>query len=321
MIEPGETVAVAPTWKNTLEGTLALTGTASSLDGPAGGTYTLDDTTADYGSIDEGDSADCQTATGNCYQVTISGAPRPATHWDATFLETLSNDLSQTWTLHVGESFTDVPTSQLFYRAIEAVLHAGITTGCTGTTYCPGDKVSRSQMSLFLARGVAGGSSGIPNSGTIGGNAYTCGTGGTSLFTDVLPTDIFCRSVHYLGSQNVTSGCSATQYCPTPNVTRLEMSAFVARAVVAPGGGAAVPLTYGPDPVTNLSYSCDAASPNIHFTDVPASNGFCKHAHFLWAKGIITGCGATTFCPNDPVTRDAMARFLTNGFQARLYAP
>ena len=320
VIEPGETVAVAPKWKNTLEGTLALTGTASTLDGPAGGTYALDDTTADYGSIDEGESADCQTATGNCYQVTISGAPRPATHWDATFLETLSNDLSQTWKLHVGESFTDVPTSQLFYRAIEAVLHAGITTGCTGTTYCPGDQVSRSQMSLFLARGVAGGSSGIPNSGTIGGNAYTCGTGGTSLFTDVLPTDIFCRSVHYLGSQNVTSGCSATQYCPTPNVTRLEMSAFVARAVVAPGGGAAVPLTYT-DPVTNLSYSCDSASPNIHFTDVPASNGFCKHAHFLWAKGIITGCGATTFCPNDPVTRDAMARFLTNGFQARLYAP
>jgi hypothetical protein len=99
------------------------------------------------------------------------------------------------------------------------------------------------------------------------------------------------------------------------------MSAFVARAVVAPGGGAAVPLTYGPDPVTNLSYSCDQASPNTHFNDVPASNSFCKHAHFLWAKGIISGCGATTYCPNDPVTRDAMARFLTNGFNARLYGP
>ena len=53
VIEPGETVAIRPTWKNTLEGTLALTGTGSDLKGPAGGTYTLDDTTADYGSIEE----------------------------------------------------------------------------------------------------------------------------------------------------------------------------------------------------------------------------------------------------------------------------
>jgi hypothetical protein len=321
VIEPGETVAIEPTWKNTLEGTLTLIGTGSNLKGPAGGTYTFDDTAADYGSVDEQESAGCRTATGNCYQVTISGTPRPATHWDASFLETLSNGLSKTWTLHLGESFTDVPPSQLFYRAIESVLHAGITTGCTGTTYCPGDKVSRSQMSLFLARGVAGGSAGIPNSGTIGASPYSCGAGGTSLFTDVLPTDIFCRSVHYLATQNVTSGCTATEYCPTPNVTRLEMSAFVARAVVAPGGGAAVPLTYGPDPVTNRSYSCDQASPNTFFTDVPASNTFCKHAHFLWAKNIIAGCGATTYCPNDPVTRDAMAKFLANGFQVQLYGP
>jgi hypothetical protein len=320
VIEPGETVAVEPKWKNTLEGTLTLTGTGSDLKGPAGGTYTFDDTTADYGSLDEGDSADCQTASGNCYRVTISGAPRPATHWDATFLETLSNDLSQTWKLHVGESFTDVPTSQPFYRAIESVLHAGITTGCTTTTYCPGTPVTRSQMSLFLARGVAGGNP-LPTTGTVGGNPYNCVAGGASLFTDVPPTDIACRSVHYVASQNVASGCSPTTYCPTPSVTRLEMAAFVARAAVAPGGGAAVPLTYGPDPVTGFSYSCDAASPSIHFTDVPASVGFCKHAHYLWARGIISGCGATTYCPGDPVTRDTMAKFLSNAFAVKLYGP
>ncbi len=216
--------------------------------------------TAAYGTIAQGATATCAD-TGDCYQVTVTGAPRPAAHWDASFLETLGNNFSKTWTLHVGESFTDVPTSQLFYRAIESVLHSGITTGCTATAYCPGDSVTRSQMSLFLARGVAGGGPAIPSSGVLGASAYNCASGGVSLFTDVLPTDIFCRSVHYLASQNVTSGCSATQYCPTPNVTRLEMSAFVARAVVAPGGGAAVPLTYGPDPVTGLSYSCDPGEP------------------------------------------------------------
>ena len=81
-----------------------------------------------------------------------------------------------------------------------------------------------------------------------------------------------------------------------------------------------MPISYGPDPVTGFSYSCDVATPNIHFTDVPASNTFCKHIHYLWAKGIIGGCGATTYCPNDTVTRDEMAKFLTNGFNATLWA-
>ena len=62
-------------------------------------------------------------------------------------------------------------------------------------------------------------------------------------------------------------------------------------------------------------------SPAIHFTDVPATDTFCKHVHYLWARGIIGGCGPTTYCPNDPVTRDAMAKFLSNAFNTPLYGP
>ncbi len=322
VLEPGETVVVEAGWTNTSAAGVTMAGNAPTFTGPAGATYGLDDATADYGTVAAGASSSCFDATTDCYVVSVSNpAVRPATHWDAQLQENLSAATPKTWPLHVGGSFTDVPQTQLFYRAIETVLHGGITAGCTATAYCPGDPVTRSQMSLFLGRGVAGSGPAIPASGTVGGNAYNCVAGGISLFTDVLPTDIFCRSVHYIASQNVTLGCSPTQYCPSPNVTRIEMSAFVARAVVAPGGGAAVPLTYGPDPVTTFSYSCDPASPNIHFTDVPASNTFCKHAHFLWAKGIISGCGPTTYCPNDLVTRDAMARFLTNGFNVKVYGP
>jgi hypothetical protein len=321
VLEPGETVSVEPTWTNTLKGTQTVAGAASGFAGPAGGAYTLDDATADYGSIAEAATADCRTATGNCYQMTVSGSPRPATHWDATFLETLDNAISKNWTLHVGGSFTDVPVTHPFYKKIETLLHGGITAGCTATAYCPGDPVSRGQMSLFVARGIAGNPVAIPTQGLVGNKPYNCVAGGASIFTDVLPTDIFCKSVHYIAAQNVTLGCSATQYCPAGSVTRLEMAAFVAKAVVAPAGGPGVPLTYGPDPLTGLSYSCDAASPSVFFTDVPASNGFCKHVHFLWAKGIISGCGGTLYCPGDLVTRDAMAKFLTNGFSVRLYGP
>jgi hypothetical protein len=322
MLEPGETVAVEPAWKNSESSGLTFTGSSPSFTGPTGATYTLDDATADYGTVAAGTSADCFAATGDCYEVTVSNpSTRPAAHWDVQLQENLSLATPKTWTLHLGGSFTDVPVSQPFYKKIETLLHSGITTGCTPTAYCPGDSVSRAQMSLFIARGIAGGGPAVPSRGKVNGSDYDCKAGGTSLFTDVLPTDIFCKSVHYIAAQNVTLGCSATQYCPADTVTRLQMAAFVAKAIVAPQGGAGVPVTYGPDPVTGLSYSCDAGSPNTHFSDVPASDVFCKHVHYLWAKGIIAGCSATEYCPADPVTRDAMAKFLSNAFALQLYGP
>jgi hypothetical protein len=176
-------------------------------------------------------------------------------------------------------------------------------------------------MAIFIARALAGGSSLIPTKGTIGPASYDCTPGGSSVFTDVSPTDIFCKQVHYIATQNVTLGCSLTEYCPTDTVTRLQMAAFVAKATVAPTGGPGVPLSYGPDPVTFLAYSCEPGAPNVHFDDVPATDPFCKHVHYLWAKGIIAGCSGSEYCPESLVTRDAMAKFLSNAFNLKLYAP
>jgi hypothetical protein len=322
VLEPGETVMVETAWHNSGGAPHAITGTSPDFSGPAGATYTLTDAAADYGSIGAGATRDCHTATGDCYEVSVSNpGARPATHWDVQLQETLSAAAPKTWNLHVGGSFTDVPITQPFYKRIETLLHSGITAGCTGTQYCPSDNVSRGQMALFIGRAIAGNGAAMPPRGTVGGNPYVCGPGGTSLFTDVPPTDSTCRGVHYIASQNVTAGCSPTMYCGANNVTRLEMASFMAKAIVAPQGGPGVPLTYGPDPVTGLSYSCNTGSPNTFFTDVPASNTFCKHVHFLWAKGFITGCGGTLYCPNDPVTRDAMAKFLVASFNLQLYGP
>ncbi|MGE5279084.1 MAG: S-layer homology domain-containing protein [Acidobacteriota bacterium] len=323
VLEPGETVSVEPSWTNRLQtgSPLAITATASALTGPPGGAYTLDDTSADYGSVGFGASADCRTATANCYQVTVSGSPRPATHWDASFREDLSIGFAKNWRLHVGGSFTDVPGTNPFYKKIETLLHNGITAGCAPTSYCPSDPVSRGQMSLFVARGIAGNPVAIPAQGSVGGNPYNCGAGGVSLFSDVAPTDVFCKSVHYIAARKVTLGCSATAYCPGETVTRRQMAAFVAKAIPPPPTAIVVPIAYGPDPVTGRSYSCEVGNSNTFFTDVPASDPFCKHVHFLWARGIIAGCGATLYCPDDAVTREAMAKFLSNAFALELYGP
>ncbi len=321
VFEPGEVVAVQPAWKNITGGSLVLTGGVQNFLGPPGAFYSFPDGLADYDTPGGGATASCAD-TGNCYGLSVSNpATRPASHWDTTFTEGLSTGDTKIWTLHIGRSFTDVPTSQIFYKKIETIFHAGITTGCSPTLYCPSQNVSRSQMAIFLAKAIAGSAAAIPVSGVVGSTPYNCVAGGSSAFTDVLPTDSFCRHVHYIAVQNVTLGCGPSMYCPNDVVTRLQMASFVAKAMVAPGGGPAVPLTYGPDPVTGLSYSCDTGSPNTHFTDVPATDQFCKHAHFLWAKAVVNGCTASTYCPDSDVARDEMAKFLGNAFQLVLYGP
>jgi hypothetical protein len=73
--------------------------------------------------------------------------------------------------------------------------------------------------------------------------------------------------------------------------------------------------------VTGFSYSCDPSSPNLYFTDVSVSDTFCKHVHFLWAKGIIAGCSGNQYCPTTEVGRDEMSKFLSNAFGLLLYGP
>jgi RHS repeat-associated protein len=321
VLEPGETVFVSPEWRNVGAVSLPLTGSATSpACAPAAACVAVEDGSADYGTVAASALGICNDGSPDaCYRVAASG-PRPGTHWDSDISETLSGGGVHPWRIHVGDSFSDVPRSQPFYKKIETLLHTGITTGCTATQYCPGATVSRDQMSIFIAKGIAGLGELVPVTGQVGASVYNCSSGGASLFTDVAPTDAFCKHVHYLAAQNVTLGCTGTTYCPEQSVTRDAMASFIAKAVVAPGGGPAVPITYS-DAVTGLSYSCAAASPSIHFTDVPVSNPFCNHIHYLWSRGMVSGCTATTYCPSQSVTRDAMAKFLANGFGLQLYAP
>lgn len=51
-------------------------------------------------------------------------------------------------------SFTDVPTTAQFFREVEALAASGITTGCTATTFCPDQAVTRRQMAAFLSRAL-----------------------------------------------------------------------------------------------------------------------------------------------------------------------
>ena len=58
-------------------------------------------------------------------------------------VETIAPDAhgpAQRWTLHVGDSFTDVPRASPFYRFVETLLHRGITGGCGAARVLPGQR-------------------------------------------------------------------------------------------------------------------------------------------------------------------------------------
>ena len=151
VLQPNETVVVAPSWRNNLGVAMAnVTGVLSNFIGPVGATYTINDSAASYGTIP---AATTQSCGSNCYGVTVTAASRPVTHWDSSALETLSpGGITKTWTLHVGNSFADVPPANPFFRFIETILHKNVTGGCAADTYCPTNPTTREQMAVFVLR-------------------------------------------------------------------------------------------------------------------------------------------------------------------------
>jgi hypothetical protein len=292
VLEAGETVQVSPHWvNNALSASLPLSATATNIRGPAGPTYTINDSTADYGSIAPQTTNSCFSATGDCYLVTVSGA-RPTPHWDVKFDELLSTGMVKTWTLHVGESFPDVPKTNNFYAFIETLFHNEITGGCGGGNYCPTSSVTRAQMAVFLLKSEHGAGYVPP----------PC----AGIFGDVTCPSQFADWIEQLYAEGVTGGCqvSPLNYCPSNPVTRAQMAVFLLK--VEHGQG------YAPPACTGV------------FGDVACPGGFAVNwIEQLYAEGVTGGCQASPllYCPTNPNTRGQMAVFLTKTFGFRLYPP
>jgi hypothetical protein len=287
VLEPGETVDVRPSWRNVNGAAQSFTGAFSNIAGPAGATYTITDATGSYGTVADDTVGPCT----DCYGVSVSDpAARPSVHWDASVLESLAPDTlgqQKTWALHVGRSFTDVPLANSFYRFIETLLHNGVTGGCTTTTYCPSTATTRDQMSVFVLVAKEGAGYAPP----------ACAPPNT--FNDVPETNPFCRFIEELARRGVVGGCAPNLYCPNDPVTREQMSVFVLRTL---------------DPALN-----PPACGTPVFSDVPASNPFCRWIEELVRRNVVTGCAPSLYCPTQPVTREQMGVFISVTFGLVLY--
>lgn len=113
---------------------------------------------------------------------------------------------------------TDVPASHPFFRYIQRLFEERITAGCSATEYCPDAPVTRGQMAAFLVRGGEGFTP-----------EQTVPARRTAFFNDVGTGHPFFSYIQMLRQLAVTSGCTATDYCPDAVVTRGQMAVFLSR--------------------------------------------------------------------------------------------
>ena len=117
-----------------------------------------------------------------------------------------------------GTVFLDVPcTGGIFDPWIEDLAGRGITGGCGGGNYCPGNPVTRAQMSVFLLK-------------TSLGSSYTPPSA-VGIFGDVPISDTFAPWIEDLYNRNITGGCQASPllYCPDNPNTRGQMAVFLVK--------------------------------------------------------------------------------------------
>jgi hypothetical protein len=82
------------------------------------------------------------------------------------------------------------------------------------------------------------------------------------VFSDVADDSTHANGIHYVADAGITSGCTATAYCPGANLTRGQMATFLHRASGnAPGVPASVnAASVASDAVVTVTSTSDAAN-------------------------------------------------------------
>jgi len=185
------------------------------------------------------------------------------------------------------QSFVDVSLEYWAWSEIERLYAAHFTGGCSDNplAYCPGRPVTRSEMAVFIERGIHGA-------------AYIPPAGTGLVFNDVPPGYWALDWIEKLYTDHITGGCLASPltYCPERSITRAEMAVFLLKAEQG--------ADYNPPAAVGI------------FADVPTTYWAASWIERLYAEGITGGCNSSplSYCPERAVTRAEMAVFLVKTF-------
>ncbi len=178
-----------------------------------------------------------------------------------------------TLTVTTSVDFTDDDFS-IFEDDIEWLYSAGITKGCNppvNDMFCPNDNLTRGQLAAMINRALD-----LP--------ATT-----EDFFTDD-DDSVFENDINAVAAAGITAGCNPPDndnFCPTDNVTRGQMAAFLDRGLDLP------------------------ATTTDFFTD-DDGHIFEDSINNLAGAGITRGCNPPAndnYCPDDLLTRGQTAAF------------
>ncbi len=188
-----------------------------------------------------------------------------------------------------AKRFADVTVDHWAYCEVEACYSADIVRGYGDGTYGPDGTVTRDQMAVYIARALASGEENVPDP--------DCSV---APFTDV-PCDHWARKhIAYCVDQGVVQGYQEGDYRPGMAVTRDQMAVYMARAMVAPTGEAAL-TDYVPSNPRN-------------FPDVASSFWSYRHIEYCVENGVVKGYEDGLYHPEWTVTRDQMAVYVARSF-------
>lgn len=111
-----------------------------------------------------------------------------------------------------ASSFTDVPASAYYAKAVAWAVENGITNGMTEMTFAPDATCTRGQSVTFLHRALGKKVESSAN------------------FTDVKSDAFYADAINWAVANNVTNGTSATTFSPNADCTRAEIVTFLYRA-------------------------------------------------------------------------------------------
>ena len=149
-------------------------------------------------------------------------------------------------------------------------------------TYVPYKNVTKSYSDVISFTCV-----GEDFSETLSG-VVTITVGQMNPFKDVKESDYFYDAVMWAVEEEITTGTSATTFSPDQVCTRGQVVTFLWRAAGEP------------TPKTTVN----------PFTDVKKDDFYYKAVLWAYEKGITTGITATTFGPNQAITRSQAVTFL-----------
>ncbi len=204
--------------------------------------------------------------------------------------------------------FTDVFPSDPYYNAIELMRSRCVSNGLNGS-FSPLNTLLREEMAAFVIRSIAYNQFG-DSEYFVENNQYTQ----NPYFTDVPSSNGFFPYIQKLKDLGITSGCTATTFCPTDTLPAYQAAVFAVRARQYSDTGAINNSIACPNDFSCTSYFLDEPSSDFWFRwiqkarelvgPILAVNPSCTQGSF---------CSGLTGTPPPVITRGWMAFYISRG--------